>query len=252
MNFQKDIAILKMGLFVTAVHIYQKDNEEVSKALSKILRKKYRLKGFESITISDNNFEDILNEQVYGENGLFYFIIESSSNWTTILELNVNIEPPVYLSDLATGLSKLLKSYTLLLSLHDGDVLLYNLDYKGNPIDGYNSNYQYFFDDKVDENELLEQRHEPSGFKVLLPLGKDLSDFQQILDKGFWQAFDDNNLDDNGVPIQERYFMDEDNRLSEVGKFLEIFSTDSYPFVDWQTDLKTINSPNLKFIKVTK
>ncbi|HTJ11405.1 MAG TPA: hypothetical protein VL547_05255 [Dinghuibacter sp.] len=165
--------------------------------------------------------------------GITYLTTEQHGNWTTVIEIAVNLDKPFYLYDLTNGLSKRLNTYALSFHLHDGDVLLYNLDKDGEPLDGYNSDYQYFLEEPAELDDMLSQRHSPQPFKDVLPPAKNVDHLNAILNEGYWKAFDDNALDEDGV-CPEEYFVDEEERFERVGKYLEIFSNDEYPFANWQ------------------
>lgn len=53
------------------------------------------------------------------------------------------------------------------------------------------------------------------------------------LNEGYWDAFDNEDLDDDGVPADDKYLIDEDERFERVGRYLEIYSAVEYPFTYW-------------------
>jgi hypothetical protein len=241
--------IFKMGLFSTVLHVYRKSQVEIVDEVLNELRQDHRLSKFSRVAISNSNHETILDNEVYDQSGVFYLITQPHGDWTTIIELSVNIDNPFYLYELTTNLSRRLSTYTLSFHLHDDDVLLYNLDKLGESLDGYNSNYQYFLTEPVPADELLSQRHTPQYFSSLLPVTKNVETLNEILNEGFWNAFDNNALDKDGVPEDDKYFIDEGDRFERVGKYLEIYSENEYPFVDWFQHLIKLNLTDCYLLK---
>ena len=96
----------------------------------------------------------------------------------------------------------------------------------------YNSNYQYFLNESTDRKEINNQRHIPQVFIDLLPNTKTIGQLNSILNEGYWNAFDNNDLDEDGVPNNDKYFIDEQDRFERVGKYLKIYDKDDYPFAD--------------------
>ncbi|MCF1716848.1 hypothetical protein L0U88_19555 [Flavihumibacter sp. RY-1] len=241
-----------MGLFSTVLHIFKKSQDETVKELQHELGSNRNLKNFSKLDISNSNYQGVLDNEVYSKPGIFYLITESHGNWTTIIELNVNIENTFYLYDLTNALSKLLNTYTLSFHFHDDDVLYYNLDNGGESIDGYNSNYQYFLTEPADKEEVLSQRHTPESFSNILPVAKKVDVLNNILNEGYWHAYDNGDLDEDGVPSDDKYFIDEQERFERVGKYLEIFSKDDYPFADWYSNLTKLNLDNCYLLKADR
>ena len=108
-----------MGLFSTVLHIYNRSQVDTVKEVQNELRLNRDLKNFSKLNISNSNYQEVLDNEVYSKPGIFYLVTQPYGNWTTIIELNVNIENPFYLYDLTNALSKLLDTYTLSFHLHD-------------------------------------------------------------------------------------------------------------------------------------
>lgn len=222
-----------MGLFTTVLHIYKTSQPDIVDALTKELS---------SLGLSKFNKLADINDAISGDKkGAYYLITSPHDNWTTIVELNVNIDNPFYLYELTNKLSSRLKTFTLSFHLHDEDVLYYNLDYKGNSLDGYNSNYQYFLDEPAPRQEIISQRHDTKEFSALLPADKNVNSLNKILSEGYWNAFDNKDLDEDGVPNDDKYFIDELDRFERIGKYLEIYSSNEYPFANWYSNLDKLN-----------
>lgn len=229
-----------MGLFATNTHVFNKTQESVLKALKGLLKNKLGISAFSQIEISKDSFHSMLEDPIYANKGNLYLITHIHGEWVSIVELNVNIDPPVYLYEYSSELSQRLDTYTFATYLHDSDVFFYNLNNKGQLLDGYNSDYQYFLTDPAKEKELIEQRHKPRAFNPILPKGKNVEELNQMLNRGYWNAVDNSDLDDEGCPKGDKYFIDEEERAIEVGKYLEIFNKESYPFIYWYHDLKKL------------
>ena len=156
-----------MGLFSTVLHLYKKSQGDIVSELSKELRQERGLPNLSKVDFESGNYQIVFEKEVYSKEGVFYLITQPHGNWTTIIELNVNIGNPFYLYDLTNSLSKRLDTYALSFHLHDNDVLTYNLDKRGESIDGYNSNYQYFLTEPANREEVLTQRHTPQYLSLV-------------------------------------------------------------------------------------
>jgi hypothetical protein len=230
-----------MGLFSTTLHLYKKSQRDIVNELSNELRQDHEFLKLSNISIDNSNYKKVLDSEVEAGEGIYYLITQQHGNWTTVIELKVNVENPFYLYELTNSLSKRLDTYALSFHLHDDDVLYYNLDKGGESLDGYNSDYQYFLTEPADRGEVLMQRHTPEHFSSILPAAKSVEGLDQILNEGYWAAFDNGDLDDEGVPNEDKYFIDEEDRFVRIGKYLEIYSGDDYPFANWYMNLGTLN-----------
>jgi hypothetical protein len=241
-----------MGLFSTVLHIYMKSQDNIVTELSKELRDDRKLPVISRIEFINENYQMPLDKDIYSQERVFYLITQPHGDWTTIIELNVNLTEPFYLYELTNSLSKRLNTYALSFHLHDDDVLIYNLDKNGESLDGYNSNYQYFLAERADPDEILTQRHTPQYFSPIMPATKSVDNLNEILNEGYWTAFDKGELDEEGVPTDDRYFIEEENRFVRVGKYLEIFLKDDYPFADWRSNFKKLDPDNCYLLKAVK
>lgn len=241
-----------MGLFSTVLHLYKKSQGDIVNELSNELRLDRGIPKLAKVEFTNGNHQIVFDKKVYSEEGVFYLITQPHGDWTTIIELNVNISDPFYLYDLTNSLSKRLDTYALSFHLHDDDVLIYNLDKQGESIDGYNSNYQYFLTERADREEVLTQRHTPQFFSFIMPSTKNEASLNEILNEGYWTAFDNDKLDEDGVPNDDNFFIDEEDRFVRIGKYLEIFSKEDYPFADWRSNLTKINLDNCYLLKAEK
>jgi hypothetical protein len=242
-----------MGLFSTVLHIYNRSQADTLKELKNDLQLNHSLMSFSKVDISNSSYQNVLDNEVYAKPGLFYLVTQLQGNWTSIVELNVSIDNPFYLYDLANTLSKQLDTYALSFHLHDDDVLYYNLDNKGESLDGYNSDFQYFHSEPVAKDDIVAQRHSPEHFFTILPKSKTIEGLNDILNEGMWSAFDNEELDEEGCPIDDdKYYVDEQDRFERVGKYLEIFSKDDYPFADWYSNLTKFNLDNCYLLKANR
>jgi len=241
-----------MGLSSTVLHIYNRNQTDTVKELVNELQANREFTKFNRLDIDNSNIEELIQEYVYEKYGVYYLITPQIDCWTTIIEINVNLDNPFYLYDLTNSISKRLATYALSFHLHDDDILLYNLHYGGNSIDGYNSNYQYFLTEPADREEIISQRHIPEAFADLLPLTKTSEQLNSILNEGYWNAFDNNDLDENGVPNDDKYFINEQDRFERVGKHLEIYSKDDYPFADWPRNLTRLNLADCYLLEASR
>jgi hypothetical protein len=242
-----------MGLFSTVLHIYKKTQADTLKEFKNDLQLNRAFKNLSKVDIANSNYQEVLDNEVYTKPGLFYLLTQPHGNWTTIVELNVNVDNPFYLYDLTNALSKQLGTYVLSFHLHDSDVLYYNLDNRGESLDGYNSDFQYFHSEPVDKEDILAQRHSPEQFLPIMPGSKTVEGLNNILNEGMWNAFNNEELDEDGCPIDDdKYYVDEEDRFERVGRYLEIFSKDDYPFADWYSNLTKLNIDNCYLLKATR
>jgi hypothetical protein len=241
-----------MGLFSTVLHLFKTPQAETTNELSAELRQRYGFSKFSRLNINNSNFKAIIDDEVEGHTGVFYLITQQHGNWTTIIELNVNLEEPFYLYELTNSLSKRLHTYALSFHLHDSDVLYYNLDKAGKSLDGYNSDYQYFLTKPASREEILSQRHTPQQFSPVLPAGKTTGGLNKILNEGYWMAFDNDELDKLETPEGDKYLIDEEDRFVRVGNYLEIYPQSDYPFANWYSNSSKLNLAECYLLKAEK
>ncbi len=221
-----------MGLFSTVLHIYNRSQADTLKELKNDLQLNHALTSFSKVDITNSNYQNVLDNEVYAKPGLFYLVTQLQGDWTTIVELNVSIDNPFFLYELTNSLSNQLDTYALSFHLHDDDVLYYNLDNKGDSLDGYNSDFQYFHSEPVAKEDIAAQRHSPELFLTVLPKSKTIQGLNDILNEGMWS--------------------DEQDRFERIGKYLEIFSKDDYPFADWYSNLTKFNLDNCYLLKANR
>jgi len=241
-----------MGLFSTVLHIYKRSQADTVNKLKNEVQQNRGFTSFSKLDITDSNYQDVLDTEVYSKHAIFHLVTQPHGNWTTIIELNVNVGNPFYLYDLTNALSIQLDTYALSFHLHDDDVLYYNLDKQGESLDGYNSDYQYFLTEPADKKEVLSQRHTPECFSNILPTTKCIDGLNEILNEGYWVAFDNEELDEDGVSDDDNYFIDEQARFERLGKYLEIYSKDDYPFADWLGNLTKLNLSDCYLLKAER
>lgn len=236
-----------MGLFAQTLHVWDTSPDNVKNALNKTLNRNGLNLTYSSV-VSTENIKTISEQS----NESSFIICAKLGKWVPIIMLG---DKP-YIGGLCNQLSNIIKSYVLAVIVHDDDVMLYNLDKDGQSLDGYNSNPQYFYEERISEKESESQRHTPNVFEPLVPPGKSLNQLEDILNKGWWQAHDNNRLDENGVMKEEDYenypYTFESNRMVDIGKFFELAgSKDAYLFVDWLEN-KNINWKDSIFLKYEK
>ena len=241
-----------MGLFSTTLSIYKSDQSNVVDALKNELREKKNLLTISKIEVNHDNFQDVLDCEVYLNSGVFYLVTERLTNWTTIVELNVNVDEPFYLFEIGNGMSSRLNTYSLSFHLHDDDVLLCNLDQNGDSVDGYNSDVQYFEDEPLERDEIIGQRNDGVAFSELLPPGKTVEGLVEILNRGYWNAFDNKDLNEDGIPNDDKYDVDEEERLREIGRYLEIYNATDFPYANWYEDIHKLDLSKCYLLRADK
>lgn len=242
-----------MGLFSTVLHIYQKEQTDIVNALTEELKQNHNFDHFSKLIVPEPQFEQFLQDEIRMQKGIYYLISQPHRNWTTIVELDVNLDDSVFLYEIANSMSKRLDTYVLSFHLHDDDVLYYNLERQGESLDGYNSDFQYFEAEPVAKEDIVAQRHSPESFSNLLPSNKDVEGLNRILNEGMWEAFDNDDLDEDGIPKDDdKYYVDELDRFERIGRYLEIFSADKYPFANWYVNLEALNIADCYVLKAEK
>jgi hypothetical protein len=86
-----------------------------------------------------------------------------------------------------------------------------------------------------------------------MPPGKTTEELNNILNKGYWSAFDNGDLDEEGIPNDfDKYYTDEEERFEKIGKHLEIFSNNEYPFANWYANFEKLNAVQCYLLKATR
>jgi hypothetical protein len=215
-----------MGLFSSVIHVRDVDADSVCKALTDIIPN-WRFKLSEERAM-------IGPPDHSPAGGLLYAVSPLMGQWSTILEAHGFIQEAPPLHDLAKSLSVTLATYTLALVVHDDDILFYNLYHKGDSLDGYNSNPQYFENERLSDDSIRAQRHDPSAFIPILPKGVSSDHLQALLDSGWWSAYNSGRLDKHGMPLDDTGFVFEGERMIEFGNLLQLHGrTEDYPFAGW-------------------
>ena len=235
-----------MGLFCQMIHVLDTNQTEVGEALDLVLSKRgFSLASTEAIDGAN------LEAQLDNTSEPTYIIGSKLGRWTPVIDLHSEPWP----GEICTDLSRACSSHALCIMVHDDDVMLYNLDHTGEAQDGYNSNPQYFENNKVPESEIQSQRHTPEPFAPLLPKGKTLEELYAILNAGWWQAHDKGKLDKDGVMTDEDWdacpYQTEDERMTAFGSFLGLAGQSGYPFADWREN-DNINWQEYKLLQFRK
>lgn len=216
-----------MGMFCQVYHIFDIETDKVAQGLNPVLSKHgYSLK--DEISVDDATLEGLLDSS----SAPAYIIGPKIGNWVPILDLHAEPWP----GDICKALSKACSSYALCLMVHDDDVMFYNLNFKGENLDGYNSNPQFFETEKISDAEAESQRHSPDVFKPVLPAEKSIEDLTALLNTGWWKMYDEKKLDDDGVmpdDYMDSYpYLFEGARMADFGSFLELAGKTEYPFAN--------------------
>jgi hypothetical protein len=86
----------------------------------------------------------------------------------------------------------------------------------------------------------------------VLPPGKNVHELNRILNEGYWDAFDNNDLDEEGMPNSEKYDVDEEERFIRIGKYLEIYNKEDYPFTYWSVNLVKLSLADYYLLRAMK
>jgi hypothetical protein len=222
-----------MGLFSSVLHLHDKSREDVLPALDTILWDA----GFaraETLPVAAEGPYALANHDRAGAAAPYYLVSLLKGRWLTIIEPHfaLHAQGVPHLYDLSNRLSAALSCYSLALVVLDDDLFLYNLDRDGKSLDGYNSCPQYFEQERLTDAQIKEQRHTPEPFQPLLPAGHSLGELRDLLNSGWWSAYNSGTLDENGV-VQgdDDAFVFESERMTGFGTLLQLHGTQGeYPY----------------------
>jgi hypothetical protein len=223
-----------MGLFSSVLHLRDTTREQVLPALDAVLQDA----GFsrsETIQIPSKGPYALPAHDEAVSSCPYYLVSPLNGRWLTVIEAHFAVRGAPHLADLGNRLSATLACFGLALIVHDDDVFFYNLDRGGIPLDCYNSCPQYFEQGRLPDAEIEEQRHTPEPFQPILPLGHSIEELCALLDRGWWNAYDSGNLDENGVDQSDTDgFMFEDERMTAFGNMLQLHGEKgNYPYAAW-------------------
>jgi hypothetical protein len=223
-----------MGLFSSVLHLRDIERDSLIAALDIILEDagfvRERLGAVPAL-----GPHTLLEYDSAAAAGPCYAASPFSCRWVTLIQTSFNLPTAPHLSDLSRRLSSALSCFALALIVHDDDLFLYNLDYNGNALDGYNSCPQYFEDKRMSEADIEQQRHSPEPFAEILPPGRTVEELRAILSRGWWHAHDTDKLDRNGIPLgDDDGYVFEGERMTAFGNLLKLHgSRGSYPYAAW-------------------
>jgi len=224
-----------MSLISSVLHLRDIERDRVIPALDAILREA----GFardQLCTVSAGGPHALPEYDPTTAPGPLYVASPLSGHWLTLIETTWPATGSLHLSKVCSRVSSVLSCYALaLIVLHD-DIFFYNLDYKGEALDGYNSNPQYFEQKRLSEVEIEAQRHKPEPFTALLPPGRTTDELCSMLNRGWWHAHDAGQLDGNGLPLTEDDLkpFEEEERMTAFGTLLELHGgSGTYPYAAW-------------------
>jgi hypothetical protein len=225
-----------MGLFASVLHVRDSPRERVLPAVDAILRDA----GFsraETLPVPANGPYALPNHDASVSAGPYYFVSQAQGHWLTIIEAHFALHRlgAPHLSDLSNRLSAALSCYAIALVVHDDDLFFYNLDCEGKSLDGYNSCPQYFEKKRLPDAKIDEQRHKPEPFQPILPAGHSVDELRALLNRGWWNAYDSGNFDENGVAQgDDDGFVFEGERMTAFGTLLQLHGYDGeYPYAAW-------------------
>lgn len=219
---------------VALLHLHQVTQQVAGKALDQVLQEwKYQRK--QTVPMPAEGPGKLERPLDPGPSHLSYLLSPRQGNWTTVIQAFAERDDAPFLADLSNRLSQQLQTHSLAMLLHEGDVLFYNLDYRGTPRDGYTSNPQFFAEELLSDQDVVRHRHMPKAFTPLLPKQIKMEKLLQVLNAGWWQAYDSKQLDETGDPLNEDALVDEEERLTTLGGMLQLNGAAGYPFTRWRT-----------------
>jgi hypothetical protein len=219
---------------VALIHVHRVESTAVRKALDQAL-KEWKHSRTESIPVPPNGPLALEKVTSLKSNQICYLIGARCEQWTTVIQAFEDRECTPFLADLSNRLSERLQTHSLAVLLHEGMILFYNLDYRGTPRDGYSSHPTSLTDKKLSDAEILKERHQPKAFTPLLPKEIKIDQLMELLNAGWWHAYDTKQLDETGEPQHEDALVEEDERLTKLGGMLQLNGKAGYPFAHWRT-----------------
>jgi hypothetical protein len=60
------------------------------------------------------------------------------------------------------------------------------------------------------------------------------------------------DLDEDGIPNDEKYDIIEEDRLREIGRYLEIYTADNFPYANWYEDIYELNLTKCYILRADK
>lgn len=223
-----------MAETIALIHVHRVTQQALAKALDQVLVE-WKYRRVQMTPMPATGLRDLQESFDRGVGHLCYLLGPERGNWTTLIQTFVERDDAPFLADLSNRLSQQLQTNSLAILLHDEGVLFYNLDYRGTPRDGYSSNPRHFADQKLSEQEALNQRHQPKAFTPLLPKHIKIEKLMDLLNSGWWHAFDSKKLDEDGEPLNEELIIEEEERLATFGGLLQLNGSAGYPFAQWRT-----------------
>lgn len=223
-----------MGQTVALIHLYRVEQPPALKALDQALASEWKYRRQEILPVPQTGPRDLPRKPDPGPGAACYLVGPCRGDWLTVIQAFEDREDAPFLADVSNRLSERLQAHTLALLLHDSMVCFYNLDYRGTPRDGYNSNPQFFADARLTDEEVLRQRHQPKAFTPVLPKDVKIDKLINLLNAGWWRAYDAKELDETGEPTNEEALVDEEERATALGNLLRLNGPAGYPFTRWR------------------
>jgi hypothetical protein len=223
-----------MGLFSSVLHVRDKPRKALLPALDAIMRDMGYSRS-EMLSVSTEGPFALPNHDAAASSGPYYLVSQLHEPWLTVIEAHFAVDGAPHLTDVGKRLSSALSCYALTLIVHDDDLFFYNLDRDGRTLDGYNSCPQYFEQERLPDEKIDEQRHNPEPFQPLLPSGRSVGELRALLKRGWWTAFDSGSLDENGVALGDiDSFVFEGDRMTAFGTLLQLHGGHGeYPYTAW-------------------
>jgi hypothetical protein len=222
-----------MGLFSTALHFYDVEREKLIPAFDCCLAGA----GFrraETLSVPASGPGSLPGKHAWA--GPCYLASPLQGRWLTVIEAHFAIDGAPQPAHIAKEISGALSCYALALIVHDDDLFFYSLEHNGESLDGYNSCPQYFEQKRLPDSEVEGQRHTPDAFGPILPRSCTLEDLASLLNRGWWNAYDRGELDQDGVAQGEGDgFVFESERMTAFGTMLQLHGTSGhYPYAAWR------------------
>jgi hypothetical protein len=243
-----------MGLFSSVIHIRNAAPDALRSALDAELLD-YGLQPRVAVSVPSTGPTGIAEFEALVARHPAYLVSTRGPAWLTVIEASFSVEGTPWISDLSAALAQRLNAYALSLMVHDDDVLYYNLDRGDEALDGYNSCPQYFEKERLPEQEIKSQRHTPEAFAPLLADDEALARLRELLDRGWWRAYDAGQLDEDGIPPGDDNafpFDTEADRMAQVAQIVGIpADNEPYPYAEWRTS-PGIDWPSFEFVAYSK
>jgi hypothetical protein len=178
----------------------------------------------------------LLQQNDWNSTAGLYLLSSGQGRWLTIVDACAGMRSSPQIFEFGRRLSAILSTMAITFVLHDNSVFCYVLTSNGKIEDTYKSCPQWFGEKPLTKEEIERERHRPQMLALIMPQATTLNSVKQLLDKGWWNAYHTEQLDQSGWPTAQEPSnrIDEDVRMTQLGTCLELNGPGAeYPYAAW-------------------